>query len=62
MEAKYCIEICGEELNNEHLTCCKYLNEESDFRYQNILNGELKQKLDTFEQIKRNQEMRKEVK
>ena len=51
MEAKYCIEICGEELDNEHLTCCKYLNEESDFRYQNILNGELKQKLDTFEKI-----------
>ena len=48
-----------EELDNEHLAWCKYLKEESYFRYQNILTRELKQKLDIFEQILRNQEMRK---
>ena len=48
-----------EELDNEHLAWCKYLKEESYFRYQNILNRELEQKLDISEQILRNQEMRK---
>ena len=32
----------------------------SNFLYQNILNGELKQKLDIFKQIQRNKEMRNE--
>ena len=59
MEAEFCIEKCGKELDNEHLTWCQYLNKENDFKYSDILNGDLQQKVYTFKQIQRNQELRR---
>ena len=59
MEAEVCIEKSGEELDNEHLKWCQYMNKESDLKYLDILNGDLQQKINTFKQIQSNQELRK---
>ena len=59
INSKYCLNDCGKELNNEHLKWCQYMNKESDLKYLDILNGDLQQKVNTFKQIQRNQELRK---
>ena len=48
MEVEYCVKKCGQEIDNEHLTWCKYMNEESEFKYMNILNGDLEDKIYTY--------------
>ena len=60
MEEEYCIVKCGQILDNEHLTWCTHINEEDDFKYIDILNGDLRDKINTFRQIQRNEEFRKE--
>ena len=60
MEEEYCIVKCGKILDNEHLTWCHHIKEEGDFRYIDILNGDLKDKINTFRHIQRNEEFRKE--
>ena len=42
---------CQYEMDNEHLVWCKYMNEESEFKYMNILNGDLEDKINTYKQI-----------
>ena len=59
-EAEFCIEKCRKELNNEHLVWCNFINEESDYRYNDILNGNLQEKVGTLKQIQKNEEIRKE--
>ena len=59
MEAEVCIKKCRTE-NNEHLLWCKFINEESDYRYNDILNRNLQDKVGTFKQIQINEEIRKE--
>ena len=60
MEVEYCLKKCGQEMDNGHLTWCKYMNEESEFKYMNILNGDLEDKINTYKQIQRNEQLRKE--
>ena len=36
------------------------MNEESEFKYMNILNGDLEDKINTYKQIQRNEQRRKE--
>ena len=54
MKEEYCIKECGTILNNEHITWCKYLNEENDYKYSNIVNGDLNEKVETLRQIQSN--------
>ena len=56
MKKDVCITKCRTELNNEHLVWCKFINEESDYRYKDILNGNLQDKVQTFKQIQINEE------
>ena len=60
MEVEFCIKKFRTELDNEHLVWCKFINEESDYRYNDILNGNLQDKVGTFKQIQINEEIRKE--
>ena len=60
MEAEVCLEKCGKELNNEHLVCCGFINEDNEHRYNDILNGDLQDKIMTLQQIQRNEKIRKE--
>ena len=60
MEVEYCVKQCGQEMDNEHLAWCRYINEESEFKYLNILNGDLEDKINTYKQIQRNEQRRKE--
>ena len=41
----FCIEKCSVELNNEHLVWCQYLNKDSEYKYEDLLNGSLKDKI-----------------
>ena len=44
-------------MNNEHLVWCKFINEESEYKYIDILNGNLMEKVETFKQTQRNEEV-----
>ena len=57
---EYYIKKCGKELDNEHLTWCSRLNSENEYKYIQLLNGTLNEKIETFKQINLNQERRKE--
>ena len=46
------------ELDNEHIVYCKELNENSTLRYEDILNGSLKDKLEALNQVKLNEQNR----
>ena len=50
----YCIKKCLQKLDNEHLTWCEKLNRKNDFKYSDLLNGNLIQKIKTLEQITSN--------
>ena len=54
MREEYCIKECRTILDNEHITWCKYLNEENDYKYSHILNGDLNEKVETLRQIQYN--------
>ena len=56
---EYCIKQCQQELNNPHLTWCRYMKKEQDFRFIHLLNGTLEEKIGTFNQIKMNELKRK---
>ena len=43
-----------------HLTWCKKINKENDFRYIHLLNGTLEEKLETLKQMKSNDSMKNE--
>ena len=60
IKEQYCITDCMQVLDNEHITWCKYLNEANDYRYSNILNGDLNEKLETLKQIQSNNRKREE--
>ena len=60
MEAEFCLKKCGKELNNEHLVWCSFINEDNEHRYNDILNGDLQDKIMTLKQIQKNEEIRKE--
>ena len=60
MKADVCIKKCRTELDNEHLVWCKFINEESDYKNKDILNGNIQDKVRTFKQIQINEEIRKE--
>ena len=38
---------------------CDKLNDETDYRFSNLLNKSLKEKLETFKQIKENEKKKK---
>ena len=60
LETEVCLEKCGKELNNEHLVWCSFINKDNERRYNDILNGDLQDKIMTLKQIQRNKEIRKE--
>ena len=60
MEAEFCLKKCGKELNTEHLVWCSFMNEDNEHRYNDILNGDLQDKIMTLKQIQKNEEIRKE--
>ena len=60
MEVEYCVKQCGQEMDSEHLVWCKHMNEESEFKYMKILNGDLEAKINTYKQIQRNELISKE--
>ena len=58
MKEQHCIKQCQKVLNDEHITWCEYLNNPNDFKYYHILNGDLNEKLETYNQIKSNNRRR----
>ena len=38
IKQKYCIESCQKELDNQHITWCDKMNEDKDFRFEQLLN------------------------
>ena len=48
-------------LNNEHIRWCPYWNESNGYKYSNILNGDLNEKLEALKQIKENTKKKKIV-
>ena len=60
MEAEVCLKKCGKELNNEYLVWCGFINEDNEHRYNDILNGDLQDKIMILQQIQRNEKIRKE--
>ena len=59
MKPEFCIEKCGKIIDNEHLTWCESLNSVTDYKFSHLLNGNLKEKLNTLKQIKQNEERRR---
>ena len=58
----YCETGCGELLSNEHIFYCSQLsNGEMKTDFNNIYNGTLKQKVDTYREIKKNMEKRENI-
>ena len=45
MKEELCVKECLKVLDNEHLTWCEVLNSKNEYRYSNILNGTLKEKI-----------------
>ena len=60
LKIEYCLNICGMEIDNEHMTWCPHINTTNDYKYINLLNGTLRDKIETFKQINKNQIKRKE--
>ena len=48
------------ELDNEHLTWCFKMNKTNDYKYIHLLNGTLREKIETFKQINQNKMKRNE--
>ena len=44
LKSEYCVESCGEELDNEHLTWCSTINTKKKYKYTDLLNGTLREK------------------
>ena len=47
----FCIEKSSVELNNEHIVWCQYLNKDSEIKYEELLNGNLMDKIEVLKQI-----------
>ena len=47
-------------LDNEHITWCKYLNAANNYRYSDILNGDLNEEFESLKQIRSNNRKREE--
>jgi hypothetical protein len=60
LKNEYCIKDCGKELDNEHMTWCSKLNTDNEYKYIQLLNGTLNEKIEAFKQINLNEERRKE--
>ena len=60
MEEEYCIVQCGKVSDNDHLVWCQFINKETDYKYIDILSGNLLEKVQTLKQIQRNEKIRKE--
>ena len=60
MKQEICVKECLKEINNEHLTWCEEINSKNDYTYSNLLNGSLKEKIETLKQIVSNEKRRKE--
>ena len=56
----YCIKSCLKKIDNEHLTWREKLNDEYNFRYAKLINGNLMEKIQTMKQIKSNERRRRE--
>ena len=56
LKSEVCIKIGQKEIDNEHLTFCKKLNSEKDYRFSHILNRNLKEKIETLKKIEENEE------
>ena len=59
MISTFCVKACNQEMNNEDLVFCNELNKPSEVRFENILNGSLAEKMEALQQLKVNQEIRK---
>ena len=60
LKKEFCLKICGMELDNEHITWCLKMNKTTDYKYINLLNGTLREKIETFKQINQNKMKRNE--
>ena len=60
MKQEVCVKKCLKLLDNEHLTWCEVLNSKNDYTYLNLLNGTLREKIETFKQINSNEKRRQE--
>ena len=60
LKEDFCVKSCKLKIDNEHITWCDKLNNENDFRYKHLLNGNLMEKIKTLEQIKSNERRRRE--
>ena len=60
MKQELCVKNCLKEIDNEHLTWCEVLNSKNDYKYSNLLNGNLEEKIQTFKQIVDNEKRRRE--
>ena len=53
---------CSEPMNTEHILLCSQLNENAhDLKFDNILNGTLRQKIEVFHKIELNTKKRSEL-
>ena len=60
MTMLYCVQQCNAELNNEHISWCKFMNKYDKYKYFYILNGDESAKKGAFKQIKQNIRIREE--
>ena len=43
------------------MTYCDKVNDETDYKFSNLLNGSLKEKLETLKQIEENEKKKKQL-
>ena len=58
INARYCINSCKNEIDNEHLVYCPELNRNSEVQYEYILNGSLQEKIEALKQVELNEQKR----
>ena len=58
IEPSFCIEKCMVEMNNDHLVWCDQLNQNSELKFSEILNGDITEKIEGLKQVKENEEKR----
>ena len=51
MKIVYCVKQCNTELDNEHITWCKFMNKENDYKYAHILNGDISEKKEALKKL-----------
>ena len=60
MKIVRCVKQCNEELDNEHIIWCKFMNKDDEYKYSHILNGDINEKKEASKQIKQKNLIREE--